>query len=141
MCIVYRVSLHPRGVRVKEGCSTEQSTLALALKFSRDRSWSCSAYLGPCVDTVAQASQPSPAVHKVSWKCLGFVHGSGAWSLTKLRYLRAKARGSHLEKEFCKVRRLINLFLIRQDGGSRRVPQDLEDLETWARRGSTSTAW
>ncbi len=31
-----QVSLHPRGVRAKEGCSTEQSTFVLALKVSRD---------------------------------------------------------------------------------------------------------
>ena len=29
-----QVSLRPRGVRAKEGCSTEQLTLVLALKFS-----------------------------------------------------------------------------------------------------------
>ncbi len=33
MRIAYRVSLHPRGVRAKEGCSTEQSTLVSAFKF------------------------------------------------------------------------------------------------------------
>ncbi len=31
-----QVSLHPRGVTAKEGCSTEQSFLVLALKFPRD---------------------------------------------------------------------------------------------------------
>ena len=29
-----QVSLHPRGVRAKEGCSTEQSTLVSAFEFS-----------------------------------------------------------------------------------------------------------
>ena len=42
MRIVYRVSLHPRGVRAKEGCSTEQSALVSVLKFSRVRSRSVS---------------------------------------------------------------------------------------------------
>ena len=39
-----QVSLHTRGVRAKEGCSTEQSTLVLALKFSSDRSVYCSGW-------------------------------------------------------------------------------------------------
>ncbi len=30
-----QVSLYPRGVRAKEGCSTEQSALVCVLKFSR----------------------------------------------------------------------------------------------------------
>ncbi len=33
-----QVSLHPRGVRAKEGCSTEQSALVSVLKFSRVQS-------------------------------------------------------------------------------------------------------
>ena len=38
-----QVSLRPRGVRAKEGCSTEQLTSVLALKISSDRCVSVSA--------------------------------------------------------------------------------------------------
>ncbi len=50
-------------------------------------------------------------VAKFSKKHVGFVLGSGAWSLTELCYLRVSASSS--EKAISKAERLINLFLNR----------------------------
>ncbi len=42
--------------------------------------------------------RPRLCAAKAWWRHLAVVHGRGAWSLTKLCYLRAKARGSRPEK-------------------------------------------
>ncbi len=86
--------------------------------------------------SVAQAVESSAdCATKSQEKHLTFVHDSGAWSQTKLCYLRASAQGSSNEKKYHGVERLRDLFLNRRDGRSRKPPKTSR-IKFWKSRRS-----
>ena len=70
-----QVSLHPRGVRAKEGCSTEQSALVSVLKYSSVQSRSVSPSFGQVLES--SGAWPDAQLicgHRGSRRCVAPTH-------------------------------------------------------------------